>query len=153
MPNTYSQITIQIVFAVKGRENILHPDLRPELFKYITGIIKGKGQLPLAVNGWKDHVHTLFGLSPNISVSEMARDIKANSSKWINDSKLIKGKFNWLDGYGAFSYSRSQRDDVIKYIINQENHHAIKSFKEEYVDMLRKSEIEYDEKYLFEFYE
>jgi len=153
MPNTYSQITIQIVFAVKGRENILHQDLRPELFKYITGIIKGKNQIPLAVNGWKDHVYLLFGLSPHISVSEMARDIKANSSKWINENNLIKGKFNWQDGYGAFSYSRSQRDDVIKYIVNQENHHAVKTFKEEYLDMLRKSEIEYDDKYLFEFYE
>jgi len=153
MANTYSQITIQIVFAVKGRENILHENFRPELFKYINGVIKGKSQFPLAVNGWKDHVHVLFGLSPNIAVSEMARDIKANSSKWINEHKLVKGTFNWQEGFGAFSYSRSQRDNVIKYIINQEKHHTVKTFKEEYLDMLRKSEIEYDEKYLFEFYD
>jgi REP element-mobilizing transposase RayT len=153
MPNTYSQITIQIVFAVKGRENILNASIRPELFKYVSGIISNKGQVPLAVNGWKDHVHALFGLSPNVSVSEMARDIKANTSKWINENQLIKGKFSWQEGFGAFSYSRSQRDDVIKYIINQEHHHAVKTFKEEYLDMLKKSEIDFEEKYLFDFYD
>ena len=153
MANTYSQITIQIVFAVKGRENVLNNEFRSDLFKYIAGIIKSKNQIPLAVNGWKDHVHALFGLSPSVSISDMTRDIKANSAKWINDNNLTKGKFNWQDGYGAFSYSRSQRDDVIKYIIKQEEHHAIKTFKEEYLEMLRKSEIEYDERYLFEFYD
>ena len=153
MGNTYSQITVQVVFAVKDRENMLRQEFRPELFKVINGIITGKGQIALAVNGWKDHVHALFGLSPAVCVSDMARDIKANSSKWINEHGLVKGKFQWQDGFGAFSYSRSQQDTVIKYIINQEKHHAQKTFKEEYLEMLRKSEIEYDERYLFEFYD
>ena len=153
MPNTYSQITIQLVFAVKGRENILRDEFRADVFKYISGIIENKDQIPLVVNGWKDHVHTLFGLSPSVSVSDMARDIKANSSKWINENDFIKGKFNWQDGFGAFSYSRSQREDVIKYIMNQETHHRSKTFKEEYLDMLRKSEIKYDGRYLFDFYD
>lgn len=153
MANTYSQITIQIVFAVKGRENVLGPELRPELFKYISGIIKGRDEVPLAVNGWKDHVHALFGLSPSVAVSEIVRDIKANSSKWINENRLIKGKFSWQEGFGAFSYSRSQRDSVIKYIINQEKQHSGKTFREEYLEMLLKSQVPYDERYLFEFYE
>ncbi len=153
MPNTYSQISIQVVFAVKGRENIITADFRDRLHEYITGIMAGNQQKPLAVNGWKDHVHAFFGMQPTVCISDIVRDIKAGSSKWINDHHLVKGEFRWQDGYGAFSYSKSQRDSVINYIISQEHHHRSKTFREEYLDLLRKSEIEFNEKYLFEFYE
>lgn len=153
MPNTYSQISIQVVFAVKGRENILSEKWRSDLFKYISGIITGKGQIALAVNGWKDHVHTFFGLEPSVAISDVVRDIKSNSSKWINDNHFVKGKFQWQSGFGAFSYSRSQRDDVINYIARQEQHHATKTFKEEYLEMLKRAEIKFSDEYLFEFYD
>jgi len=120
MANTYSQISIQVVFAVKDRENIITRDFRNRLHEYITGIIAGNKQKPLAVNGWKDHVHAFFGMEPSVSISDIVRDIKASSSKWINEHRFVKGKFHWQDGFAAFSYSKSQRDDVIKYILNQE---------------------------------
>ena len=153
MANTYSQISIQIVFAVKGRENLLRKEIRTELFKYISGIIDGQGQTILAVNGWQDHVHVFFGMEPSACISDLANAIKSNSSKWINEKGFIKGKFRWQEGYGAFSYSRSQRDTVIKYIVNQETHHAKQSFREEYLAMLNKAEITYDDRYVFEFYD
>ena len=153
MANTYSQISIQIVFAVKGRENLLRKEFRPELFKYIAGIIEGKGQTILAVNGWQDHVHAFFGMEPSACLADLVSAIKSNSSKWINEKGFLKNKFQWQEGYGAFSYSRSQRDTVIKYIVNQEGHHSRKTFREEYLDMLRKAEIIFDDKYIFEFYE
>jgi REP element-mobilizing transposase RayT len=153
MPNTYSQIYIQIVFAVKGRENLISKFHREELHKYITGIIQNREQKMLAVFCMPDHVHVLVGLKSSISISDLVRDVKAGSSKFINDSKWIKGKFNWQEGFGAFSYSRSQIDTVIKYILNQEEHHKKKTFKEEYFNFLKKFEIEYNEKYLFEWIE
>jgi REP element-mobilizing transposase RayT len=153
MPNTYSQISIQVVFAVKGRENIITADFRTRLYEYITGIIAGNQQKPLAVNGWKDHVHVFFGMQPTVCISDVVRDIKAGSSKWINHHHFVKGEFRWQDGFAAFSYSKSQRNSVIKYIIGQEPHHRSKTFREEYLDLLRKSGIEFSEKYLFEFYE
>jgi len=152
MANTYTQISIQAVFAVKGRENIITKEWRDDLHRYIAGIIQ-KEATSLAVGGWKDHVHVFFGLPPAISISDMLQKIKANSSRWINEQKLVNGKFQWQEGYGAFSYSRSQRDAVIKYVINQEEHHRRKIFREEYLDMLQKFEIKFEDKYLFEFYE
>lgn len=153
MANTYTQLNIHVVFAVKGRENILPIKLRPELFKYISGILSNTNQFPLAVNGYKDHVHMFFEMHPTNSLSEIIRIVKASSSKWINENRLIPGKFSWQEGYGGFSYSRSQRDEVINYIIKQEEHHHHKSFREEYLNMLKKYEINYDESYIFEFYE
>ncbi len=153
MPNTYSQINIHGVFATKGRENILTKNLRTQLFPYINGIIKNYGMFPLAVNGFVDHVHVFFELPPDKSVAQAMQVIKANSSKWINDSGLMSSRFEWQSGYGAFSQSRSQRDSVIRYIMNQESHHAVKSFREEYLDLLKRFEIEFDERYLFEFYD
>lgn len=152
MPNTYTQISIQAVFAVKGRENIITKNWRDELHKYIAGIIQTEAK-QLAVGGWKDHVHIFFGLPPALSVSDLLQKVKANSSKWINEQKFVPGKFQWQDGYGAFSYSRSQRDAVINYIMQQEKHHRAKTFREEYLEMLSKFEVDYEEKYLFEFYE
>lgn len=150
MANTYTQINVQLIFSVKGRENLLMDSFRQDLFKYISGILKTNKQYPLAVNGYADHVHAFFELDAANSVSEIARIIKANSSKWINEQKFLNHKFNWQTGYGAFSYSRSQRNSVIKYVVNQEVHHKSKSFKEEYLDFLKAFEIQYNSKYLFD---
>jgi len=153
MANTYTQLSIHVVFAVKGRESSLHAKMRPELFKYISGILNKTNQFSLAVNGYKDHVHVFFELNPVNSLSEVVRIVKTNSSKWINENNLIPGKFSWQEGYGGFSYSRSQRDTVINYIINQEEHHKQKSFREEYLGILKTFQIDFEEQYVFEFYE
>ena len=153
MPNTYTQIYIQFVFTVKGRLNLIPKQHREELHKFITGILQKRKQKMLAIFCMPDHTHILASLTPDISISDLVRDIKAGSSKFINDNNWIGGKFNWQEGFGAFSYSRSQIDSVIKYISNQEEHHNKKTFKEEYIEFLKKFEIEYDEKYLFEWFE
>ncbi len=149
MANTYSQIYIHIVFAVQGRQNLIYKDRREELHKYITGIVQNRGQKMLAIFCMPDHSHILTGMKPSISISDLARDIKAGSSKFINENKWMKGKFNWQEGFGAFSYSRSQIDTVIKYILRQEEHHKKRTFQEEYIQLLKKFEVEYDEQYLF----
>lgn len=153
MANTYTQINIHCVFAVQGRENLIMNAFRDDLHQYMHGILKNDGVYPLAVGGWKDHVHIFFELPPDLKISDLIRMLKSTSSKWINDNHLLKSKFNWQNGYGAFSYSKSQRNNVIKYIMNQEVHHKQKSFKEEYLDMLIKNEIKFEDKYIFEFYE
>ncbi len=150
MSNTYTQIYVQIVFAVQGRQNLISERDRIKLEKYICGIVSNKKSKPLAIYCNPDHTHILIGLHPSISISDMARDIKANSSKWINEQKWMLGKFNWQEGFGAFTYSKSQINTVVKYILNQPQHHKKTSFKDEYINFLRKFEIEYDEKYLFE---
>jgi putative transposase len=150
MPNTYSQIYIQIVFTVQGRQNLLPKNHRNELHQYITGIVSNRNQKLLSIFAMPDHLHLLVGIKPNISISDLVRDIKAGSSKFISDHNWVNGKFCWQEGFGAFSYSKSQIDNVIHYITNQEQHHKKRTFKEEYIELLRKFEIEYDEKYLFE---
>ena len=150
MPNTYTQIYIQIVFAVKGKQNLIHNDHREELHKYITGIVQNRGQKMLAIFCMPDHTHIFIGLQPSIAISDLVRDIKAGSSKFINDNKWMRGKFNWQEGFGAFSYSRSHIDKVVHYILNQQEHHRKKSFREEYIEFLTKYAIDYNEKYLFE---
>jgi REP element-mobilizing transposase RayT len=150
MPNTYSQIYIQYVFAVQGRQNQLQKPWRDEVFKYISGIIKEKKQKPIIVNGVADHVHVFAGIKPSMNISDLVRDIKNSSSKFINEQKFIQSKFSWQEGYGAFSYAHSQIENVYQYILNQEEHHKKKTFKEEYLDFLQRFGIEYDEKYLFE---
>ena len=153
MPNTFSQLYIQVVFAVKGRENVISKQWKDELYKYITGICTNQKQKLIAINGVADHVHLFIGIKPTIAIADLVRDIKANSSKFINEKRWVKGKFSWQEGYGVFSYSHSQLDSVIKYIENQEIHHAKKTFKEEYIEFLTKFSIEYNEKYLFEWIE
>lgn len=153
MANTYTQLNIHCVFAVHGRENYITSNFREDLFRYMSGILKGDKSFPLAVNGWLDHVHVFFELQPTMCVSDQMRMLKATSSKWINDNKFLLGKFRWQEGFGAFSYSRSQRDGVIKYIMNQEKHHQKQSFREEYLDLLQKFEVPFEDKYLFEFYD
>jgi len=153
MAGTYTQIYIQYVFAVKGRENLLQKPWRDEVFKYMAGIIKGKGQKPVIVNGVENHVHVFVGLKPAMSISDLVRDIKNNSTNFINEQKYVDKRFQWQEGYGAFSYAHSQINDVYQYILNQEAHHAKKTFHEEYLDFLQKFEIEYDERYLFDWLE
>ena len=153
MPGTFSQIYIQVVFAVKGRENLISKEWKEDLHKYIAGIIKGKGQQSIIVNGMPDHIHAFIGLRPAMSISDLVRDIKNNSSNFINDNKFVKGKFSWQEGYGAFSYSHSHIENVYQYILNQEEHHKKKTFKDEYIDFLTKFNVDYDEKYLFDWIE
>jgi len=150
MSGTFSQIYIQTVFAVKGRENILDKKWREEVFKYMAGIIKNKGQKPIIINGVTDHVHVFVGLKPAMSVSDLIRDVKNNSSNFINEKKWLRGKFSWQEGYGSFSYSHSHIENVYNYILNQEEHHKKKTFREEYLEFLKEFAIEYDEKYLFD---
>ncbi|MBT4382325.1 MAG: IS200/IS605 family transposase [Candidatus Marinimicrobia bacterium] len=149
MPNTFTQIYVQIVFAVQGRQNLIHEKIREKLEKYMCGIVSNKKSKPIAIYCNPDHTHILIGLHPSISISDMARDIKANSSKWINDNRMIRGRFSWQEGFGAFTYSKSHIDNVAKYILNQPVHHKKTTFKEEYINFLEKFEIEYDEKYVF----
>jgi len=153
MANTYTQLNIHAVFSVKGRENLLSESIRNELFPYISGIVKSSGNFPLAVNGYKDHVHLFFELSPSLSISDVLEKVKSNSSKWINEKKFMAGRFAWQAGYAAFSYSRSQREDVIQYIVSQEQHHKRATFRDEYLNFLEKYKVDYDSRYMFEFYD
>jgi REP element-mobilizing transposase RayT len=153
MANTYSQISIHAVFAVNHRDAIITKAWRDNLHSYISGILEQDGMKPLAVGGWLDHVHVFFGMPVSKSISQVMQVLKANSSKWVNENDFLKTKFQWQEGFGAFSYARSQRDTVIKYIMNQEEHHKKETFKKEYLKMLEKFEVKYDEKYLFEFFE
>lgn len=153
MAGTFSQVYIQIVFAVRGRQNLIQPKWKDELHKYIAGIIQGKEQKSIIVNGMPDHIHAFVGLKPVMPISDLARDIKNNSSKFINEKGWLKQKFNWQEGYGAFSYGHSQINRVYNYILNQEQHHKKKTFRQEYLQFLKKYEIPFDEKYLFDWYE
>lgn len=153
MSSTYSQIYIQIVFAVKGRQSLIQQSWEEELYKYITGIVQNKGQKMLAINGVSDHIHFLIGMKPSCNLSDLVREIKKASNVFINEKKLCAFKFEWQEGYGAFSYSHSALDNVINYIANQKEHHRKKSFHEEYVDFLKKFDVEYKEEYLFEWLE
>jgi putative transposase len=152
MANTYTQLTIHVVFAVKHRENVIRKIHLIELYKYMSGIISNKKHKPLAINGVGDHVHILFGLNPSVALSDIVRDIKNNSSRFINEKRWVAGHFEWQAGYGGFSYSRSQRSDVINYIYNQEEHHRMNSFRREYLDILNSFEIDFEEQYVFDFF-
>jgi putative transposase len=149
MANTYTQIHVQAVFTVQNRDCIILNSWKDELYKYISGIIQNNKHKLLSVNGMPDHIHIFFGLRPTQSISDLMQDIKGSSSKWINEKKFVKGKFSWQEGYGAFSYSKSQVPNVMNYINNQTIHHKSKTFSEEYLEMLKASEIDYDERYLF----
>ncbi len=153
MANTYSQVYLQYIFTVKGRQNLIFPRHNDELQKYITGIVQNRKQKMLAINNVPDHLHLLVGFDTTMSMADFMEEIKSISSKFINNKGWMKGKFEWQRGYGVFSYSRSQIDDVIKYIMNQQEHHKKRTFKEEYLEFLKKFEIDYDEKYLFEWIE
>lgn len=149
MANTYTQIHIQLVFVVQNRDCVIMHSWKDELYKYITGIIQNNQHKVLAINGMPDHVHVLIGMRPTQSLSELMQDIKGDSSKWINQTGYVKGRFSWQEGYGAFSYSKSHVNNVINYIKNQEEHHRKQSFQEEYLEFLEKFEVDYDARYVF----
>ncbi|KXK07144.1 MAG: transposase-like protein [Acidobacteria bacterium OLB17] len=153
MANTYSQIYIQVVFAVRERECLIKKEWREELFKYIAGIFRNKDIKLIAIGGVEDHIHIFFGLDPKTALSDLVRDIKSNSSKFINEKAFVRGKFYWQEGFGAFSYSRSQVNDVARYVMNQEKHHAARSFKAEFIDLLERFGVQYEERYLFDWLE
>ncbi|HCW09068.1 MAG TPA: IS200/IS605 family transposase [Cytophagales bacterium] len=149
MPNTYTQIHIHAVFVVKYQQGLIQPEWKDELYKYITGIIQHHHHKLLAINGMPDHVHIFFGMRPVQSLSELMQDVKGSSSKWINEQKFLRGRFEWQEGYGAFSHSMSNVPTVIQYIQNQESHHKQQTFMEEYTNMLTDFSIDFDERYLF----
>ena len=149
MANTYHQIHIQGIFAVKKRTGLIQKEWKNELYKYITGVIQAHDHKLLAINGMPDHVHVFFGMRPTQSLSDLIQDAKGGSSKWINEKKFIKEKFEWQEGFGAFSYSKSQASRVIAYIQNQKVHHRKLTFLDEYRQFLKKFEVDYDERYLF----
>jgi putative transposase len=152
MANTYTQIHIHAVFAVKYRMALINPEWKEQLCKYITGILQNNGHKMLAINGVQDHIHVFFGLNTDQSIAMLMQDIKSNSSGWINKSGFLQTRFQWQSGYGGFSYSHSQIDRVVKYILHQEIHHKRQSFRDEYLKILKQFGVEYDEKYLFEFF-
>ena len=153
MAGTFSQIYVHIVFAVKGRTNLLKKPWREYIFKYMAGIIKNKNQKPIIVNGVSDHVHLLIGLKPNMRLSDLVRDVKNNTTNFINENSFINYEFSWQKGYGAFSCSHNQLNGLYTYILSQEQHHRKKSFREEFENFLKRYEIEHDEKYLFKWIE
>ncbi len=150
MASTYSQIYIQAVVVVKGRECLIQPVWKQELYAYMAGIIKAKGQKPIIINGVADHVHIFFGLKPTMAIADLMRDVKNNSTNYINKKGWVRGKFAWQAGYGAFSYSHSQIDRVYQYIQRQEEHHQKQTFRSEYLALLQKFEVPYEEQYLFD---
>ena len=152
-PGTFTQLYIQLVFSPKHRERLLVEKIRPRIFEYISGIITNLGHKSIIINGVADHVHLFLGLNPKISVSETVKEVKRSSTIFINNQKFFPGKFEWQEGYGGFSYGRSQIERVYDYIKNQEKHHQKQSFKMEYMEFLKKNEIEFEEQYLFEFFE
>jgi len=149
MANTYTQIYLHIVFAVEGRQNLIAPEHNDELQKYITGIVTAQKHKLIAINNMPDHLHLLVGLRPDAALSDLVRDVKAGSSKFINEKRWVMGRFSWQEGFGAFSYARSQLGAVIRYIQYQQKHHAKKSFRDEYLELLEKFGVEYDRKYIF----
>ena len=149
MANTYTQLHIQFVFAVQNRISLIQPSWEEELFKYITGIVKNHKHKMIAINGMPDHIHLFVGLHPVQSISNLLQVVKGESSEWINNKGFVRGKFQWQEGYGAFSYGHSQVNQVYQYIMNQKEHHEKQTFLEEYRGLLEKFEIVYDEKYVF----
>ena len=148
MANTFTQIYFHLVFAVQNRLSLIHSDWKDELYKYITGIVQNNEHKLIAINGVPNHLHLAVGYKPYQLIPELLQDIKGYSSKWINEKRFTRGKFKWQEGYGAFSFSHSHPDRDVKYINNQEKHHKKITFKEEYIQLLKKYEIVFDEKYV-----
>ncbi len=153
MANTYTQIKIHFVFVVKSRNNLIRSHFKDELEKYITGIVRNYHHKMLAIYAMPDHLHMLVGFNPNQSISDFVRIVKANTSKWVNERKFIPYRFEWQKGYGAFSYSQSQVPKVVRYIQNQQKHHRRRTFQEEYLEILKRFEVDYKPEYLFNWIE
>ena len=152
-PGTFTQIYVQLVFAVQNRDAALTKDIRTRVFEYMSGIVSNMRHKSIIINGTSNHVHILFGLNPSISISDTVHDIKRSSSLFINKGKLCLGRFSWQEGYGGFSYSRSQIADIYNYIENQESHHQKRTFQQEHIDYLNENEMEFDQQFLFDFLE
>lgn len=152
MANTYTQIYIQVVFAIQNREASIQPEWEADLYKYITGIVQGKRHKMLSINGTYNHIHFLIGMKPNCCLSDLVREIKKSSTEFIKEKGFCRCKFQWQEGFGAFSYGQSQLDSVIKYIENQKVHHNRNSFREEYVKLLKLFKVEFKDEYLFNWY-
>ena len=150
MPNTYTQLYVHVVFAVKGRANLISEQWKTRLLEYITGIIRKKNQKLMAINSVPNHLHLLIGLKPDCKLSDLMRDVKANSSRFINHEKLVLGNFEWQQGFGAFSVGQSQIQRVVDYILKQEYHHRKKAFRDEYTELLKSYQVDFDSNYLFE---
>ena len=152
-PGVFTQLYVMLVFSPKYRENLLRKEIRAEVFSYISGIITNRKHKSIIINGVSDHIHILLGLNPNDKISDLVGCIKRDSSSLMNEKKWFNNKFHWQDGYGAFSYGKSQLEFIYKYIANQESHHKKSTFRDEYILLLKKFEVEYNEKYLFEFFD
>jgi REP element-mobilizing transposase RayT len=148
MANTYTQIYLQFVFAVQDRMSLIQPKWKDELYKYITGIVQNNKHKLIAINGYRNHLHVFIDYKPHQLIPDLLQDIKGGSSKWINNQQFVRGKFRWQEGYGAFSYSHSKIDAVVKYLQNQEERHRKKSFQEEYIEFLKRFNVSYDERYI-----
>ena len=153
MAGTFSQIYIQVIFAVKARNSLIGKEWEEELYRYINGIVQNKGQKMLAIQGIPNHIHFLIGMKPSCCLSDLVREVKKSSNSFIKEKKFSKFKFDWQEGYGAFSYSHSSLDNIIAYVMNQKEHHKKRTFKEEYMEFLNKFEIEFKDEYLFEWIE
>jgi putative transposase len=153
MANTYTQMYAHLVFSPLGRQNLILPAFEERLYQYITGIVQSKDQKMIAINGMPDHVHLFIGFKPAIAISDLVRDVKASSSKFINDERFLPGKFSWQEGFGCFTYAHSQVDTIAQYVMNQKEHHRKRAFREEYLGLLQKFAVPFDERYLFEFYQ
>lgn len=151
MANTFSQIYLQFVFAVKYRQSLIPKEHKEELHKYFTALVQNRKAKMIAVHCMPDHAHLFVGYKPVISISDFVKEIKVESNEFLNDQNWMKQKFNWQEGYGVFSYAHSQIDSVAKYVLNQEEHHIKQTFKQEYLEFLDKFQIPFEEKYLFEF--
>ena len=150
MANTYTQIYTMFVFSVKGRQKLIIDKYEQEIHKYISSIVNAHSQKLICINGTNDHIHILISIKPNISISDLMKEVKASSSKWINEKKWFSSKFSWQKGYGAFSYSHSQLANVTEYIKNQKEHHKSVSFRQEYKKLLDSFKIDYNEKYIID---
>lgn len=153
MANTFSQIYLQFVFAVQNRQGLIPKDHKEELHKYITALVQNRKAKMLTINCMPDHVHMFVGFKPTVSISDFIKEIKVESNEFINSKNWIKGRFKWQEGYGVFSYSHSHIDAVVKYVMNQEDHHQKRTFKQEYIDLLDKFEVPFEERFLFDFIE
>ena len=150
MSGTFSQLYVQIVFAVKGRAGLIESHWETDLHKYISGIVRQKGQKLIVINGMPDHLHLLIGMTPSCCLSDLVREIKKSSNKYINEKRFTSFRFQWQEGFGAFSYHQSNLEQVIQYIENQKIHHTQRSFREEYIDLLRMFGIPFKVEYLFD---
>ena len=152
-PAVFSQVYIHLVFSPRGRKACLREEIQEEIYSYISKIITNKNHKSININGMPDHIHILVGFNQTTAISDLVRDIKRSSSLYINENKLVGSKFQWQEGYGVFSYSRSHLEKIYRYIENQKTHHRKKNFKDEYREFLKKFDVPYDPRYLFEFYD